>query len=214
MLAQECDDVQIHLSKPLSHTRGFGMTNQGKTVLDFGYIKRAVVLLIIILACAACGYRLRSSRGEMPQGIQSLGIPTFRNLTTQYKIEQIISSAVLKEFALRTQIPINSSSTGVDLVLDGEIRNISSTPVTFGTQIVGSQTFGSTFMITVQISVKLKRLSDSSIIWQDENFLYREQYVLNANIKDFFAEENPALDRLARNFAASLASTVLDRSTP
>ena len=190
------------------------MTNQGKIVRDFGRIKPALVLVGIILACAACGYRLRSSRGEMPHGIQSLGIPTFRNLTTQYKIEQIISSAVLKEFALRTKIPIHSSSTGVDSVLDGEIRNISSTPVTFGTQTVGSQTFGSTFMVTVQISVKLKRLSDSSIIWKNENFLFREQYVLNANIKDFFAEENPALDRLARNFAVSLASTVLDRSTP
>jgi hypothetical protein len=190
------------------------MTNQKIIIRDFGRIKTTLVLMGIILASAACGYRLHSSRGEMPQGIQSLGIPTFRNLTTQYKIEQIISSAVLREFTLRTQIPINSSSTGVDSVLDGEIRNVSSMPVTFGTQTVGSQTFGSTYMVTVQISVKLKRLSDSSILWQDENFLYREQYVLNANIKDFFAEENPALDRLARNFAASLASTVLGRSTP
>ncbi|MBN1571247.1 MAG: hypothetical protein JXA73_25650 [Acidobacteria bacterium] len=176
--------------------------------------KKMLVLAGIILLSAGCGYRLRSSKGELPHGIQSLGIPTFRNLTTQYKIEQILSGAVLREFALRTQIPVNSSSTGVDSVLEGEIKNVSSTPVTFGTQTIGSQTFGSTFMITVQMSVKMKRLSDSSIIWENDNFTFREQYVLNANIKDFFAEENPALDRLARQFAASLASTVLDRSTP
>jgi len=152
--------------------------------------------------------------GKMPQGIRSLGIPTFKNLTNQYKIEQMISSAVLKEFSLRTQIPVNSKNTGVDAVLLGEIRNINSSPVTFGTQTVGSQTYGSTFMVTVQLSVKLKRLSDSSIIWQNDNFLFSAQYVLNANVKDFFSEENPALERLARNFASSLVSTVLDRSKP
>ena len=171
-------------------------------------------MFAMLFLCGACGYRLRSSAGQLPKGIQSLGIPTFRNLTSQYRIEQIISSAVLREFALRTKIPVDSSSTGVDSVLIGEIKNISSTPVTFGTQTVGSQTFGSTFMVTVQMSVKLTRLSDSSIIWQNDSFLYREQYVLNANLKDFFTEENPALERLARNFAASLASTILDRSKP
>ena len=190
------------------------MTGNQTAVYDRGRIQAICLLLVTLLLCAACGYRLRSSGGKLPQGIQSLGIPTFRNLTSQYRIEQIMSSAVLREFALRTQIPVNSSSTGVDSVLVGEIRSISSTPVTFGTPTVGSQTFGSTFMVSVQMSVKLMRQSDSSVIWKNENFRFREQYVLNANIKDFFAEENPALNRLASNFAVSLASTILDRSTP
>jgi hypothetical protein len=171
----------------------------------------AMILLGIAVIFSSCGYHVRSSIGKMPSGIQSLGIPTFQNLTTQYRIEQIISGAVLKEFAARTRIPVNSNSTGVDSVLLGDIRNISSTPVTFGTQPAGSQTFGSAFLITVHISVKLKRLSDSAIVWQNDDFLFRQRYSLNANIKDFFSEENPALDRLARDFAESLASTILTR---
>ena len=174
----------------------------------------AVLLLPIVITLCGCGYHVRSSVGRLPDGIQSIGIPTFQNLTTQYRIEQIISSAVLREFALRTRIPVNSSSTGVDSVLLGEIKNVSTTPVTFGTQPAGSQTFGSAFNVTVTMSVKLKRLKDSAIIWQNDNFLYSERYSLNANIKDFFSEENPALDRLAREFAASLASTILNRSNP
>lgn len=165
----------------------------------------------ILILANACGYRLRSSRGNLPGAIQSLGIPTFRNLTNQYKIEQRITAAVLKEFALRTNIPISSSDSGVESVLVGEIRHMSSTPVTFGTQTVGSQTFGSSFMVTVEISAKLIRSRDAAVIWRNDRFVFRERHVLNANIKDFFAEENPALDRLARNFAASLASTILGR---
>jgi hypothetical protein len=146
--------------------------------------------------------------GNLPSGIQSIGVPTFENLTGQHKIEQMVSSAVLKELSLRTRIPVNSNKTGVDSVLLGEIREVSSTPVTFGLE-----TFGSAFLVTVRISIRLMRLSDSSIIWQNEDYIYRERYTLNSKVRDFFSEENPALNRLAGDFATSLVSTILDRST-
>jgi hypothetical protein len=172
------------------------------------------VVLAVILAFPACGYRVRSSTGVLPSKAQSLGIPTFRNLTTQYKIEQLISGAVLKEFSSRTRATVDSSSSGVDLVLLGEIREISAVPITFGTQVVGSQTYGSSFLVTLQLSVKLLRARDSSIIWQNHDFLFREPYVLNSSVREFFSEENPALERLARRFASSLAGSILDRSKP
>jgi hypothetical protein len=165
--------------------------------------------LALLFACAACGYRVHSSVRSLPAGIQSLGIPTFRNSTHQYKLEQQISSAVIKEFTTRTRLPVNSRSSGVDAVLIGEIRSVSSSPVTFGTD-----TFGSAFLVTVQMSVKLTRSSDSKVLWENSEFLYRERYVLNSKLSDFFSEENPALERLAREFAASLVSTILNSSIP
>jgi hypothetical protein len=172
------------------------------------------LLFLGILACSACGYKVRSSMAKLPSEAQSLGIPTLRNLTTHYRVEQLISRAVLKEFAMRTRAKVNSSSSGVDLVLLGDIRDVNSVPVTFGTQTSGTQTFGSTFLVTVRLSVILKRLQDSAIIWQNEDFLFSERYVMNSNLSDFFLEENPALERLARDLSASLASSVLSRSTP
>jgi len=175
---------------------------------------RSILIIGIILPFAGCGYRVRTSVGALPSEGQSIGIPTFRNLTTQYKIEQVVSRAVLKEFSTRTRATVNSSSSGVDMVLLGEIRSVSSGPVTFGTQAEGSQTTGSAFLITIQLSVKLMRLRDSSIIWQNEDFLFRERYAMNSSVQDFFSEESPALERLARNFAASLASAILNRAQP
>jgi hypothetical protein len=195
----------------------FGMHALGSKLLSCLRVKRIFCVLGILLIFSACGYRVRSSVGKLPSGIQSLGIPTFRNLTTQYRIEQLISSSVLKEFSIRTRIPVNSSNTGVDSVLLGEIRSVSSTPVTFGTQTTQTtepQTFGSTVLITVQASVKLVRVKDSAILWQNEGFLYRESYVLNPNVSDFFSEENPAINRLARDFASSLASTIFEQASP
>jgi hypothetical protein len=172
------------------------------------------VLPAILLISIACGYRVHGSVGKLPAGMQSLGIPTFRNLTSEYKIEQIVSQAVLNEFSERTRARVNSNRSGVDAVLLGEIRGVSAVPVTFGTQSTGSQTFGSAFLVTVQISAKLVRTSDSAVVWQNDDFLYRERYVLNSNVRDFFSEENPALERLAKSFAAALAASVLDRTNP
>jgi hypothetical protein len=168
----------------------------------------------ILSGTLACGYKVRSSVGTLPSEAKSLGIPTFRNLTTQYKIEQLISRAVLQEFSTRTRSIVNSNASGVDMVLLGEIRNVSSGPVTFGTRTEDSQTTGSSFIVTVQLGVKLVRLSDSSLIWQNESFLFRERYSISNDVREFFSEENPALARLAQDFAASLASAVLNRSTP
>ena len=159
-----------------------------------------------LFGSVACGYQIHSSVRALPSGIQSLGIPTFRNLTNQYRLEHQLTSAVLKEFTARTRIPVNSSSSGVDAVLLGEVRSISSSPVTFA-----SDAFGSTFLVTVQMSVKLVKSKGSVVLWENANFLYRERYVLNSKVSDFFSEEGPALDRLAREFAASLASTILNR---
>jgi Lipopolysaccharide-assembly len=163
-----------------------------------------IVPPLTLLVLTACGYQVRSSVQNLPGGIQSLGIPTFSNVTHQYKVEQQITRAVLKEFSARTRIPINSSSSGVDAVLAGEIRGFNSSPVIFGTD-----TFGSAFLVTVNMAVKLTRVRDGAVLWENPNYTYSERYVLNTNITDFFSEENPALERLARDFAASLASTLL-----
>ena len=162
------------------------------------------VAALVFLVLTGCGYQVRSSVQNLPGGVESLGIPTFGNATHQYKVEQQITRAVLKEFSARTRIPINSNSSGVDAVLAGEIRGFSSSPVTFGLD-----TFGSAFLVTVHMAVKLTRVRDGAVLWENSNYVYSERYVLNAKITDFFSEENPALERLARDFAASLASTLL-----
>jgi hypothetical protein len=189
------------------------MRNHNKEAINFFSYVNATLLLAIILIFTACGYHVRPHVGNLPTGIQSIGIPTFQNRTNQYKIEQLISSAVLKQFSLRTRTPVKSSSSGVDAVLLGKIEDVRSVPVTFGTQTVGSQTFGSAFLITVEAKIKLMRTSDSRVIWQNDKFLFRERYELNSNVREFFPEDSPALERLARRFAESLASAILDRKT-
>jgi hypothetical protein len=179
------------------------MNNMENTLKRY-YILSAL-LMIVTLGNAGCGYRVRSSVRALPEDIESLGIPTFINRTSQYKLEQWITGAVLKEFNARTRVQVHSTQSDADAVLLGEILSVHSTPIAYS-----SRSFGSAFMVTVQISAKMIRLKDSKVIWQNKNFTFRERYALNSDVRDFFFEENPALDRLAKAFAASLVSTIIE----
>jgi hypothetical protein len=170
-----------------------------------GLVGRGFTIALLSL-CFSCGYHAAGSKGDMPGGIQSLGIPTFKNLTREYKLEQQITAAALKEFALRTRIPVNSQSAGVDAVLLGEVNMLVASPITFG-----SDAFASAFMVSVAMSIKLVRVKDNLVLYENPGFVFQERYVMNSKFTQFFSEENPAVDRLARDFAASLASAILAR---
>jgi len=170
-----------------------------------------VVWFLILALCSClgttvCGYHVVGSSRNLPGGVRSLAIPTFTNQTRQFRIEQQLTAAVLKEFTLRTRVPVGSKTDGVDAVLLGEVRSISSSPVTFGTDA-----FASAFLVTVQVAVKLVRAREGTVIWENPDFFYRGRYVLNKNVTEFFSEENAAVGRLAGDLAASLASTILSR---
>jgi hypothetical protein len=181
------------------------MTAQRRSFrLDFR--RPAVSLLGIAIFAAGCSYRVVGSARNLPTGVHSLGIPTFKNDTKELKVEQRITSAVLREFALRTRVPVNSNSKGVDAVLQGEIRNLSASPITFG-----SSAFASAFLVTIEVSVKLVRVKDGTVLWENPGIAFRGQYLLSNQVTEFFSEENAAIERLARDFADSLASTILSR---
>src|SRR5262245_41853365 len=163
---------------------------------------RMLLLLMLLTPAAACGYHVQSAVRDVPGGVSSLGVPVFRNLTPQFRIEQRITQSVLRELAARTRVPVEPRGDGVDAVLEGEIRSISASPVSFG-----RETFASAFLVTVQMSVRLVRSRDKSVLWENGDFSFRERYEINPNVVGFFSEENPALERLARDFAASLTST-------
>jgi hypothetical protein len=174
-------------------------------------VNRRNLLLAALLAgtislAAGCGYHLTGAVRNLPGGVKSLGVPIFKNNTREYKLEQQITGAVLQEFRMRTKVPVNSQSSGVDAVLYGEIRTLSATPTTYG-----ADTFASAFLVTVEMSVKIVRVKDGAVLFENPGYSFEERYVLNTKVTQFFSEQNSALDRLARDFAASLASAVLKR---
>lgn len=165
------------------------------------------ILCIIagVLAASGCGYRVVGRANTLPTGAHTIAIPAFTNRTTTYRIEQILTEAVVREFIARTKYRVVPESDGADLSLQGEVTGLSSGAVLFD-PTTGRAT---TVLVTVNLRVALQDRA-GKVLYQNNNFVFRQPYEISIDIPSFFQEEGPALDRMSRDFAAQLVSDVVE----
>lgn len=162
-------------------------------------------LLAVVATFGACGYRTAAKANRLPPNVRIIAVPAFINQTQQYKLEQILTQAVVREFITRTQYRVVSEPEQGDAILTGFVTNVQIAPVTFDSQTGRA----STVLVAVAIRVRLADRQGRTI-FENPNFVFREQYQVSRELSSFFQEESPAMDRLSREFARTLVSNVLE----
>jgi hypothetical protein len=56
----------------------------------------------------------------------------------------------------------------------------------------------------------LEESGTKRVIYQNDNYLFRQPYEISTDPAKFFDEQGPALERMSRDFAARLVSDVLE----
>jgi outer membrane lipopolysaccharide assembly protein LptE/RlpB len=166
----------------------------------------AAALLLAALA-AGCGYHVAGRAASLPAGWKTIAVPAFVNRTHRYRIEQRLTEAVIRELLARTSYRIVQNENAADAVLRGEVTGIDANAVLFDTQ-TGRAT---TMLVTIHVQARLIDRKTAQVIYQNPNFVFRDEYEISSDPKSFFEEEDPALDRMARDFAASLVSAILEK---
>ncbi len=162
--------------------------------------------LALAAGTAGCGYHVAGRASHLPAGLKTIAVPAFENRTSRYRVEQRLTEAVIREFLARTSYHIVSDPAAADAVLRGEVSGLESSGIAFDT-VTGRAT---TMLVTVRIQVRLEERQTKNALYQNENFVFREPYEVSTDVKSFFEEQDPALDRLARDFAAKLVAAVLE----
>jgi outer membrane lipopolysaccharide assembly protein LptE/RlpB len=166
----------------------------------------SAVALICVLLLAGCGYHPVGSPAHLPNTVHTLAIPVFRNNTQSYNTEVVFTQAVIKEFSSRTPYRlIAGNSPDADATLDGTITGFQVIPLTYNSQTGQS----SSFLITIKASVKLVDRSGKTL-YQNSNYLFRQQYETTQDLVTFIQEDAPAVQRLARDFAQQMVSDILE----
>jgi outer membrane lipopolysaccharide assembly protein LptE/RlpB len=165
-----------------------------------------VVALAVILALTGCGYHTAGKVSTLPTHIQVLAVPTFENHTHSYRVEQVMTAAVVRELTTRTQYKIeNENDVAADATLKGEVLQTISSPVTYDS-VTGR---ASSSLVTVVMKVSLVD-KKGKVLFENPNYTFREEYQISRELSSFFDEESPALDRLSREMARSLVSNILE----
>lgn len=165
---------------------------------------RLLTPLLLAAILTACGYHTPGHSNALPPGLQTLAVPAFENRTHTYRIEQTLTSAVLRELTTRTKYKVEQGSDG-DAVLHGTVLSTSEAPLTYDRQTGRA----SSMEVTVTMAVKLVA-RDGHVLFDNPNYVFREQYQVARDITSFFEEESPALSRLSNDFARTLVSNILE----
>ena len=143
---------------------------------------------------------------RLPASVQTIAIPAFINQTQTYKIEQTMTAAVVREFISRSKFRIiNDASADADAVLHGTVVSTQVAPLTYDSQTGRA----SSALVTVNLKVSLVD-KKGTVLFDNPNYIFREQYQVSRDIASFLDEESPALDRLSRDLARTLVANVLE----
>jgi hypothetical protein len=153
-----------------------------------------------------CGYHVVGRSSSLPSGWKTIAVPAFVNRTTHYRIEQRFTAAVIREFLARTSYKIVQNQEVADGILHGEVLTIETSPILFDAT-TGQVT---TMLVTVHAKVSLVSRADEKVVFKNDDLVFREEYQISGDVNSFFEEQNPALDRMSREFAARVVGDAVE----
>jgi outer membrane lipopolysaccharide assembly protein LptE/RlpB len=169
----------------------------------------AVIVQLLLIASAGitgCGYHVAGRSGNLPAQWTTIAVPAFKNDTTRYRIEQRFTAAVIRQFVQRTKYRIVQDPANADAVLHGEVVSIETDPMLFNAT-TGQVTM---MLVTVHTKVQLIGTKDEKPVYENNDMVYRDEYQISSDVQSFFEEQDPALERMSRDFASQLVSNVLE----
>lgn len=167
--------------------------------LLFGWLLGAVVL-------SGCGYRVGGQADLLPEHVRTIAIPAFGNVTTRYKLTERLPGALTREFITRTRYRIVADPNDADAVLAGSVVNYMSAPTIFD-QATGR---AAGIQVSVFLNLTLTDRKTGNVLYQRNNFEARQRYEVSIEQREYFDESDVALDRLSREVARLVVSTVLE----
>ncbi len=174
---------------------------------------KRLFILALLLPLAGCGYHQVGSATRIPANVRTLAVPIFQSKVQAYNTEMAFTEAVVRELNTRTRYRVltnvSSGATATqqtaDATLRGTILTQSVTPLTYDAS--SGQT--SSYLVTITADVALVG-HDGAVLYRNHAFAWREQYQSTQDLTGFVQEDAAAVRRMARDFAQSLVSDMME----
>ncbi len=164
------------------------------------------ILLFLVSGFTEC-YKPVTNSG-LPKHIRTVAVPTFqfepRGL--RYKIESRFTDAVVREVIRRGNgLKVQAALEGADAVIEGNIRDFN-----FSGVLLDREGRARVYEITIVCAVTIRDLREKKVLYDNQNFTFRDSFEFSEDPRSFFNEEDPAVDRIARAFSESVVSAFVN----
>jgi hypothetical protein len=170
-------------------------------------LRAAALLTLVALASGwrGCGYKPVTKSG-LPTHIKTVAVPPFQNQALRYKIESRFTESVMREILRRGKgLRVQSETKGADAVVDGTIKSFA-----FYGVLLDTRGRARIFEVTITAAVTVRDQVTNRVLYDNQDYVYRGEFEFTDDPRSFFNEEDPAVQRLARSFAESLVSTLVN----
>jgi hypothetical protein len=167
--------------------------------------------LLVILAAVTVGftecYKPVTNSG-LPKNIRNIAVPAFQTEARglRYRVGSRFTEAVSREIIRRGNgLRVQGSLEGADAVIEGTIRDFS-----FSGVLLDRDGRARVYEVTIIAAVTIRDLKEDKILYDNQNFTFRDSFEFSEDPRSFFNEEDPAVDRIARAFSESVVSAIVN----
>ena len=146
------------------------------------------------------------TKNQLPSRIRTVAVPAFQNNALRYKIEHRFTEAVINEIVRRGRhLRVQGEREGADAVIDGVIKSFN-----FSGVLLDERGRARIFEVTISAAVTVRDQVENRVLYDNQNFVFRGEFEFANDPRTFFNEEDPAVERMARSFAESIVSTLIN----
>src|SRR5947207_8876118 len=175
-----------------------------RSIQKFVRLSALALGLLFVSGFAEC-YK-PETKNQLPARIKTVAVPAFQNNALRYKIEHRFTQAVITELIHRGRgLRVQGDREGADAVIEGIIKSYQ-----FRGVLLDDQGRARIFEVTIEAAVTVRDQTENRVLYDNQNFVFRGEYEFANDPRNFFDEEDPAVMRMARSFAESIVSTIVN----
>ncbi|NNE98817.1 MAG: LptE family protein [Pyrinomonadaceae bacterium] len=163
-----------------------------------------ICFLLLVFGFRDC-YKPVTKSG-LPKHIKTVAVPAFQFEArgARYRVESRFTEAVMREMIKRGRgLKVRGTLDGADAVVEGTIRDF-----IFSGVLLDREGRARVYEVKITSAVTIRDLKKNKILYDNQNFIFRDSFEFSQDPRSFFNEEEPAVERMARAFAESVVSTI------
>ena len=169
-------------------------------------LRLSVFALTLLFVCGFTECYKPVTKNQLPSRIRTVAVPAFQNSALRFKVESRFTGAVIDELIRRGRgLRVQGEPEGADAVIEGLIKSFS-----FAGVLLDDKGRARIFEVTIEAAVTVRDLTENRVLYDNQNFVFRGEYEFANDPRNFFSEEDPAVQRMARSFAESIVSTLIN----
>lgn len=177
-------------------------------VTKMKYVRLSLIVSASLLLSGFTDCYKPVTNSGLPKNIKTVAVPAFQfePKGLRYRVESRFTDAVSREIIRRGNgLKVQGSRTGADAVLEGTIRDF-----TFSGVLLDGEGRARIYEVTIVTAVTIRDLKANKILYDNQNFVFRDSFEFSSDPRSFFNEEDPAVERMARAFAESAVSAFIN----